>query len=72
MYTGMARRVPKGEVPPTRYPLWRLATSGLQGSTDLAPIWRARFLVDTLRLPCISTSRGLASWSCITSVLTTA
>ena len=39
--------------------------------TDLAPIWRARFLVETLRLPCISTSSGLASWSCITSVLTT-
>ena len=33
MYTGMDFFVPNGLVPPTRKPVWRLAVSGLHGST---------------------------------------
>ena len=30
-YLGIVLRVPNGEVPPTRNPVWRFAVSGLQG-----------------------------------------
>jgi hypothetical protein len=62
--------MPKGAVPPTWYPVWRCATSGAQGATDLRPAWRARFLVETLRSPCIRTMSGFFASSSITSVLT--
>src|SRR5471032_2890818 len=70
-YTGIAFLVPNGDVPPIRNPECRLATSGLQGSTRFAPICRARFLVETVLSPCMSTINGFACSSSITSVLTT-
>src|SRR5688572_19701762 len=63
--------VPKGEVPPMRYPEWRVATSGLHGAMRLAPACRASSLVETLRSPCMRTMSGSPLSSSITSVLIT-
>ena len=70
-YTGIAFFVPNGDVPPTRKPECRFATSGLHGSMRFAPVCRARFFVDTVRSPCMRTMSGFACSSSITSVLTT-
>ena len=43
-------------------PEWRPAVSGLQGETVFTPKTRARFLVDTSRSPCISTTSAMGVW----------
>ncbi len=72
MQTGIARRVPKGLVPPTWYPECRSATAGAQGTTAFTLSARARLPVATSQSPCISTTSGRFASSSITSVLITA